>query len=58
MLKIRYGVLSTAQIARNAHIPASKRASNAEIVAISSRELSRAQEWATKLDIPKGLRLV
>jgi predicted dehydrogenase len=52
--KIRYGVLSTAQIARNAHIPAARKATNTEIVAISSRDLGRAQEWADKLGIPKA----
>jgi predicted dehydrogenase len=54
MDKIRYGVLSTAQIARNAHIPASRLAAHAEIVALSSRDLGRAQEWAAKLDIPRA----
>jgi predicted dehydrogenase len=54
MHKVRYGVLSTAQIARNAHIPASKLASNAEIVALSSRDIKRAQEWAAKLEIPRA----
>jgi predicted dehydrogenase len=52
--KVRYGVLSTAQIARNAHIPAARNATNAEIVAISSRDLSLAQDWADKLGIPKA----
>jgi predicted dehydrogenase len=50
--RVRYGVLSTAQIARNAHIPAAKKADNAEIVAISSRDKDRAVHWADELEIP------
>ena len=34
MQKIRYGVLSTAQIARNAHIPVARKAADAEMVAL------------------------
>ncbi len=52
--KVRYGVLSTSQIARNQHIPAAARTTNSEIVAISSREKARAEHWAEKLGVPKA----
>lgn len=52
--KLRYGVLSTAQIALNKHIPASKEINNAEIVAISSRDKKKAQDAAQKHDISKA----
>jgi predicted dehydrogenase len=52
--KVRYGVLSTAQIARNMHIPAARKATNTEIVVISSREKDRAQKWADELGIPRA----
>jgi xylose dehydrogenase (NAD/NADP) len=54
MDRVRYGVLSTSQVARNQHIPAAREAANAEIVAISSRERSRAEEWASRLEIPRA----
>jgi hypothetical protein len=40
MKKIRYGILSTAQVARNAHIPTSKRTTNAEVVQSFEQELT------------------
>jgi len=36
------------------HIPASKKAANSEIVAISSRDRNRAEEWADNLGIPRA----
>ena len=54
MDRVRYGVLSTSQIARNQHVPAAREAANAEIVAISSRERARAEEWASRLEIPRA----
>ena len=44
---VRYGVLSTAGIAINRHVPSVQSASNTEIVAISSRDLAKAEKWAT-----------
>jgi predicted dehydrogenase len=52
--KIRYGVLSTAQIARNQHIPSAQKSSNSEVIAISSRDEARAKTWAAALNIPKA----
>jgi predicted dehydrogenase len=51
---LNYGVLSTAAIARNQHIPASKEAGNSRIIAISSREKTTAEKYARELEIPKA----
>ena len=53
-LKIRYGVLSTANIALKKVIPGMQRSSNSEIVAIASRDLSRAQQAASAHAIPRA----
>jgi xylose dehydrogenase (NAD/NADP) len=52
--KVRYGVLSTARIARNQHIRAAKTSANAEIAAISSRDKGTATQYAQELEIPKA----
>ena len=52
--KIRYGVLSTAQIGRKALIPGAKKTANAEVVAISSRDKAKAEEYAKELEIPRA----
>ena len=52
--RVRYGVLSTSQIARRQHVPAARESANSEIAAISSRDKTRAGEWAQKLGIPKA----
>lgn len=53
MTKIKYGILSTAQIARNHHFPSAKNASNSEFVAISSRSYTRAEKYGKELGIEK-----
>ena len=53
MQKIRWGVLSTANIAQQQLIPAIGRADNAELVAISSRG-SQVHPVASKLGIPRA----
>ncbi|WP_342538618.1 Gfo/Idh/MocA family oxidoreductase [Sporosarcina sp. FSL K6-1540] len=53
MDKIRWGVLSTANIAQTQVIPAMFRARNAEVVAISSRG-SKVHAIASALNIPKA----
>ena len=53
MRYIRFGVLSTAKIARTQLIPAIFRAENAEVVAIASRG-SKVHEVASALQIPKA----
>jgi predicted dehydrogenase len=49
---VRYGVISTAKIVLNSHIPAARESANSEIVAISSRSASRARTVAEQYDIP------
>ena len=49
---VRYGVLSTAWIARLRLIPAAKESANSELVAISSRIEEKARTTAAEHDIP------
>jgi predicted dehydrogenase len=53
MQKVRWGILSTAKIARTQVIPAIIRSENAEVVAISSSS-GRANETALEFNIPKS----
>ncbi len=53
MSKIRFGILSTANIAQKALIPAIERAENAEVVAIASGS-GKAKEVAEKFHIEKA----
>ena len=50
---VRYGIISTAQIALNRHIPAAIESPNSEVVAISSRDETKAREAAEKHRIPR-----
>ena len=52
--KLRWGVLSTADIALKKVIPAMQQGQYATIAAIASRDLAKAQEAATALGIPKA----
>jgi predicted dehydrogenase len=52
MSKIRWGILSTAKIAREKVIPAMQRGKHCEVVAIASRDLQLATETASRLHIP------
>jgi predicted dehydrogenase len=52
MDRLRWGVLSTANIGIEKVIPAIQRAGNAEVVAIGSRDAGRADEAADTLGIP------
>ena len=54
MQTIRWGVLGVAGIAIRAVIPAIQRARNARLVAIASRTLSRAEDAARRLGIPRA----
>jgi len=54
MRKVRWGVLSTADIGLNKVIPAMQRGEYCEIVAIASRRLESAREAAERLGIPKA----
>lgn len=52
--RIRWGIMSTAKIARTAVIPAIQNSNRGEVVAIASRNESRAAEVAAELDISKA----
>jgi predicted dehydrogenase len=49
---LRWGILSTADIARTKVIPGLRRAARCEVVAIASREGGRARQVAAELGIP------
>ena len=51
MAKVRWGILSTAKIAREKVIPALQRGKHCEVVAIASRQIEQAQEIASRLHI-------
>lgn len=52
--KIKWGVLSTANIGVKHVIPAMQKGDFTEVVAISSRNITRAEDAANKLGIPKA----
>lgn len=49
--KIRWGILSTANIGRRRVIPAMQRTSNGVVTAVASRDLARARAFADELNI-------
>ena len=53
-IEVRWGILGTAKIALAKVIPAMQRSSWCAISAIASRDLSRANEAAAELNIPKA----
>jgi predicted dehydrogenase len=52
MNKVRWGILSTSDLAMKKVIPAMQRGQYSEITAIASRSLEKAQAAATQLNIP------
>jgi len=54
MRKIRWGILSTATIAREDVIPAMQKGVHSEIVAIASQTIEKARQVAEKFKIPKA----
>lgn len=54
MNKVRWGILSTAQIGTETVIPAMQEGEYVDIVAIASRRLARAKEAAEELNIPRA----
>jgi len=50
--KLRWGVLSTANIGLKKVLPAMQQGKNTEIVAIASRDLAKARQAAAELNIP------
>lgn len=53
MSKVRWGILSTANIAATKVIPAMQQGKYCEVTAIASRDLARAQAEAKQLGIPR-----
>ncbi|HUG54900.1 MAG TPA: Gfo/Idh/MocA family oxidoreductase [Vicinamibacteria bacterium] len=53
-MKVRWGVLGAAKIARTKVIPAMQRSAGAEVVALASRSLATARATAAELGIPKA----
>jgi D-xylose 1-dehydrogenase (NADP+, D-xylono-1,5-lactone-forming) len=51
--KLRWGIVSTARINRRI-IPAIERSEGSEVVAIGSRDLRKAQDYAAKWNIPRS----
>jgi predicted dehydrogenase len=54
MPTLRWGILSTADIARGKVVPGIRKAERCEIVAIASRDAQRAAQVAAELDIPRA----
>lgn len=52
--ELRWGVLGTARIAKNWVIPAINNTKHNKVIAVASRDLSRAVEFATPLQIAKA----
>ena len=52
--KIRWGVISTANIGRAAVLPAIQASRNGELVAVASRDGAKAAEFAAQLCIPRS----
>ena len=52
--RVRWGVMSTANIATEKVIPGLRRAANAEVVAIASRDAATAAGVAARLEIPRA----
>ena len=55
MNKVKWGILSTANIGVRQVIPAMQQGKHCEIVAIASRNLSKARQVATELGIPRAI---
>src|SRR5262249_26193538 len=54
MKKVRFGILSPAKIAVEKVIPAMQRGEHTEVVAIASRDVSRAKAAAARLGLAKS----
>lgn len=54
MKKIRFGILSTANIGRKYVTPAIQLAGQCDVVAVASRKLKSAESYASNFDIPKA----
>lgn len=54
MSKLRWGVLSTSKFAQNKILPAIKHCAHAEVTALASRDLAKAQEVAAQFGLAKA----
>lgn len=54
MKKIKWGILSTAKIAREHVIPGMQASEYCDLAAVASRDLAKAQEFAKEFSIPKA----
>jgi xylose dehydrogenase (NAD/NADP) len=54
MAKLRFGVLSTANIGRNQVNPAIRESRNCELLGVASRDAQRARDFAAKGGIPRS----
>jgi predicted dehydrogenase len=52
--RLRWGILSTANIARTKVVPGMQRAARSEVVAVASRDLEAARRFARDLGIPRA----
>lgn len=52
--QIRWGIISTANIGRKRVAPAIQKSNNGTIIAVASRDLAKAQDYAQELDIPNA----
>ncbi len=51
---VHWGILGCARIAATALIPGIKGSANGEVLAVASRDLTKAKEYARKFDIPRA----
>ena len=54
MKKVKWGILGAASIAVRKVIPGMQRGAHSEVIAIASRDKDKAEDTASKLDIPKA----
>jgi predicted dehydrogenase len=51
--RLRFGILGTARIARTSVLPAIQASRNAEVLAVASRDLDQAGDFARALNVPR-----
>lgn len=51
--KVRWGMLGTASITRRRFLPALRKSAKSTAFAVASRDMNRAQEFASEFDIPR-----
>lgn len=52
--KVTWGIIGTASIARRRFVPGIKQAKKAELAAVASRNLLKAEEFSSEFEIPKA----